>query len=41
MSKLMRRIYNERLIIKKRDFVKHNESKPFPVLTFLPMTTKM
>ena len=37
----MRRIYNERLIIKKRDFVEHNENKPLLTLTFLPMTTKM
>ena len=25
----------------KRDFVKHNENKPLPVLTFLSMMTKM
>ena len=41
MNKLIKRICNKKLIIYKRDFVEHNENKPLPALTFLPMTTKM
>ena len=41
MSKLMKRICNEKLMIQKRDFVEHNENKPLPTLMFLPMMIKM
>ena len=41
MSKLMKRICNEKVTIKKKNFVVHNENKPLPTLMFLPMTTEM
>ena len=37
----MKKLYNEKLMIKKRNFVEHSENKPLPALTFLPMTMKM
>ena len=41
MSKLMKRICNEKLKIYKGNFVVHNETKPLLTLMFLPMMKEM